>query len=678
MLAASASAAPARGLVSGSVEGLYTQVEYSGTWMHTYKGSPSGSAKNPGSETVTSSLKFTESVSLFAPLTALAPGGHGANSNESAVKVTLSGQTTIAYKGSNLTGCSATFTPHSGLKGDQWLVGGFGQPLAYISVNEQQTKGHVAVYAEAPGLRSSVHPEFVVHRTGGDASDNACDSGNMPIGEFPCNETPLITDPEYTPGDRGFNQPPYGFLHAVAMLDPHSPTYSHRYHVHKVLSSCDGADTVTADSLLIVNNSHANGAPPPPPTTTPTRPTGSPGLGKKRAKRLAQKDLEEILPEASFWCGQASLGVGSVTVGLAGVATAGIAVVGAQLFITDAAMCNALAGAIATDIRIIDDPPLGHIDQLAAVRLSEVRSRATGCPHWKGQPADFCANLNAARTSVVAGATRMSAVAEAVATTVGRESNALRQHKAAAAKRQDQHLQSLNVQEQAAFSAYLAASTRLGSLLHGAGFRIRMTPAQDARAIRALLARLAHAGVSESTLRRLAGDELEPRALDVLALLAGHITAPSAPSPSTPGPPTRSKPAIASVTFRGSPTDPTFVVHGESLGKQPPPNPAGHPAGLNGCPTVAGDNGYDYGTSLYLAVPAKNWAGGRYRPSLNETDCIDLVVTKFTSTEVDFHFGPFYAQYHNKFSLEKGDEVQVAVNGATKTVHVEYGATVSA
>ena len=76
-------------------------------------------------------------------------------------------------------------------------------------------------------------------------------------------------------------------------------------------------------------------------------------------------------------------------------------------------------------------------------------------------------------------------------------------------------------------------------------------------------------------------------------------------------------------------------------------------------------------------MPAKNWAGGRYRPSLNETDCIDLVVSKFAATEVDFHFGTPYASFFPKFSLDNGDQVQIAVNGATKTVHVKYGATVS-
>jgi hypothetical protein len=137
----------------------------------------------------------------------------------------------------------------------------------------------------------------------------------------------------------------------------------------------------------------------------------------------------------------------------------------------------------------------------------------------------------------------------------------------------------------------------------------------------------------------------------------------------------KSTPAITSVRFGGSSAGPTFAVLGTGLGARPKPNPPGHPAGQNGCPSLAGDDGYDYGTSLYVAVPAKNWSGGRYLPGANETDCIDLVVTRFTATEVDFHFGPFYVQHNAQFSLNDGDQVEIAVNGAVKRVHVKYGAT---
>jgi hypothetical protein len=60
-----------------------------------------------------------------------------------------------------------------------------------------------------------------------------------------------------------------------------------------------------------------------------------------------------------------------------------------------------------------------------------------------------------------------------------------------------------------------------------------------------------------------------------------------------------------------------------------------------------------------------------------ENDCVDLVVTKFTPNEVDFHFGPFYTANTAKFNVTNGDHAAVWINGAQKTVHVAYGAATS-
>jgi hypothetical protein len=188
-----------------------------------------------------------------------------------------------------------------------------------------------------------------------------------------------------------------------------------------------------------------------------------------------------------------------------------------------------------------------------------------------------------------------------------------------------------------------------------------------------VLKRLARVGISQADIAKIVpGRPFVPS--DVTVALGGF---PSSGSVATPPPPPSASRTLSSVTFGGSPAKPSVVVHGANLGALPKPDPRGHPSGQNGCPVIAGDDGYDYGTNLYIAVPAKNWAGGRYRPSLNETDCIDLVVTKFTATEVDFHFGRSYMSFYPKFSLNDGDTVEVGVNGATKTVHVKYGANVS-
>jgi hypothetical protein len=136
--------------------------------------------------------------------------------------------------------------------------------------------------------------------------------------------------------------------------------------------------------------------------------------------------------------------------------------------------------------------------------------------------------------------------------------------------------------------------------------------------------------------------------------------------------------AISSVTFSGTPQNPSIIVHGTNLGSKPGPNPAASPSNQPLCPvTINGNAGLDYGTSLYLADDARRMAAGRYRPEINELDCIGLIVTKFTPTEVDYRFGAYYAQVYPKYPLAAGDSIEVGVNGATKTVHVKYGTTVS-
>lgn len=137
-----------------------------------------------------------------------------------------------------------------------------------------------------------------------------------------------------------------------------------------------------------------------------------------------------------------------------------------------------------------------------------------------------------------------------------------------------------------------------------------------------------------------------------------------------------SKPTITSVIFTGTTMTPTVTVNGSDLGSLPPPNPTYTPEGHPPlCPlTPSGNQGYDYGTSFYLADTGRNWAGGRYRPSLNELDCIGLVESKFTQTQVVFQFGSAYAQYQQQYNylLAEGDPYQLQVNSATFSGTVHY------
>ena len=132
---------------------------------------------------------------------------------------------------------------------------------------------------------------------------------------------------------------------------------------------------------------------------------------------------------------------------------------------------------------------------------------------------------------------------------------------------------------------------------------------------------------------------------------------------------------IDAVIFTGGPADPTVTVNGSSLGVIPNPNPTFTPEGHDLCPVPpSGNQGFDYGVSFYLFNPARNWAGGRFRPELGELDCIGLLASSFNPNQVVFKFGSAYAQFQQSknFVLAEGDPFQLIVNGAAFQGTVHY------
>lgn len=129
------------------------------------------------------------------------------------------------------------------------------------------------------------------------------------------------------------------------------------------------------------------------------------------------------------------------------------------------------------------------------------------------------------------------------------------------------------------------------------------------------------------------------------------------------------------MVFTGTTLDPTVTVNGTGLGGTPPHNPTYTPEGTGLCPLPpSGNQGYDYGVAFYLFDPARNWAGGRYRPGIGELDCIGLLPSIFTPTKVVFKFGAAYAQYQQKdnYLLAVGDPFQLVVNGNAFSGTVKY------
>jgi hypothetical protein len=128
-------------------------------------------------------------------------------------------------------------------------------------------------------------------------------------------------------------------------------------------------------------------------------------------------------------------------------------------------------------------------------------------------------------------------------------------------------------------------------------------------------------------------------------------------------------PTITAVSVGGSPTRPVFTIKGHGL-VVPTPNPQGSPSNQPLCPLkISGNAGHNYGTNLFVVVwdgstngnNAFMYSGGRYRPTLNELDCIGLIVLKHSPTQITLTFGHGYQQYYGtkpRF-VQNGDVVDV-------------------
>jgi hypothetical protein len=339
-------------------------------------------------------------------------------------------------------------------------------------------------------------------------------------------------------------------------------------------------------------------------------------------------------------------------------------------------ICGDLVRRMSNDFDSWQDPPRADYLALAtAVQPRAALVQPQWCARLKAGDRAACVRLNDAGEKELAAVQQVTAVSAAIKTTVARESGAQKARDSSAVALQERQLAKLATQFARTRAADAKAAGTLADQLRALRVTGPIPPALYRQGLAVVMKRLAGVGIGQAEIAKIIpGKPVVPS--DVSVALGGF---PSSGTVTTTPPPPSASATIASVTFSGRSANPSFVVHGRNFGTQPKPDPPVHPLGTTGCPVnvPGGDNGYDYGTSLYLAVPAKNWAGGRYRPSLNETDCIDLVVTKFTPTEVDFHFGRSYSSFYPKFSLDDGDAVEVGVNGATKTVHVKYGATVS-
>jgi len=117
--------------------------------------------------------------------------------------------------------------------------------------------------------------------------------------------------------------------------------------------------------------------------------------------------------------------------------------------------------------------------------------------------------------------------------------------------------------------------------------------------------------------------------------------------------PVTGPPTINAVSFTGSPSDPTVTITGSNLGTEPSGSPAG-------CGTT-GDN--FPGTSLTFNDTTGGWGAG------TGGDCIGLLVSSYTISQVVYQFGSGYNTFG---TANSGDAYNLTVQGTTYSGTVTY------
>ena len=113
--------------------------------------------------------------------------------------------------------------------------------------------------------------------------------------------------------------------------------------------------------------------------------------------------------------------------------------------------------------------------------------------------------------------------------------------------------------------------------------------------------------------------------------------------------------SISSVTLTGTPAAPTVTVAGSNFGSQPSGT-------AESC--KAGDTSDDYANSaLGFEELTAGWTAG------GTGNCIGLVVSSWSATQVVFGFGETYAYYS---PIKNTDQIEVTVAGVSDTVSANF------
>ncbi len=96
-------------------------------------------------------------------------------------------------------------------------------------------------------------------------------------------------------------------------------------------------------------------------------------------------------------------------------------------------------------------------------------------------------------------------------------------------------------------------------------------------------------------------------------------------------------PKIQSVKFSGTPSAPTVKIKGTGLGSVP----SGFAEPVPACYPEETATGNDFGNTVWFEDATQGWRAGE-----GPGDCIGLIFSTYTETEIVYHFGSAYMHYN--------------------------------
>jgi hypothetical protein len=138
------------------------------------------------------------------------------------------------------------------------------------------------------------------------------------------------------------------------------------------------------------------------------------------------------------------------------------------------------------------------------------------------------------------------------------------------------------------------------------------------------------------------------------------------------------KPSITSVALAGSQAKPLFIIRGKNFGRLPGSGQAPSTSSACRADKAPGNQGINFGNKLYFVDLSNKFSAGLsgpYKGTADVVDCVGVIIKSFSSSKVEYALGSDYTKH--PYSVKSGDSITFAVSGATATVRVRYGSTVS-